>query len=106
MQKQIKKYLIIAVLTTGIGILPACNTTTKIIKHGSLAVETKMSDTVFLDPIEGDKKTVLLQIRNTSDKSGLDIEGKIRSAIESKGDTIVNLDISWEYKKLKTQIKI
>ena len=43
MQKQIKKYLIIAVLTTGIGILPACNTTTKIIKHGSLAVETKMS---------------------------------------------------------------
>ena len=90
MQKQIKKYLIIAVLTTGIGILPACNTTTKIIKHGSLAVETKMSDTVFLDPIEGDKKTVLLQIRNTSDKSGLDIEGKIRSAIESKGDTIVN----------------
>ena len=53
-------------------------------------VMTSTRHTVFLDPIEGDKKTVLLQIRNTSDKSGLDIEGKIRSAIESKGDTIVN----------------
>jgi hypothetical protein len=32
----------------------------------------------------------LLQIRNTSDKSGLEIESKIRSAIESKGYRIVN----------------
>ena len=53
-------------------------------------VETKMSETVFLDPIDDNKKTVLLQIRNTSDKSGLEIESKIRSAIESKGYRIVN----------------
>ena len=32
----------------------------------------------------------MLQIRNTSDKSGLEIESKIRSAIESKGYRIVN----------------
>lgn len=90
MKKQIKKYVIIAILLSGITSLTGCNTTTKLIKHGSLAVETKMSDAVFLDPIDEDRRTVLLQIRNTSDKPGLDIEGKIRSAIESKGDTIVN----------------
>jgi hypothetical protein len=60
------------------------------IKHGNLEVETKMSETIFLDPIDDNKKTVLLQIRNTSDKSGLEIESKIRSAIESKGYRIVN----------------
>ena len=51
---------------------------------------TSTRQTVFLDPIDDNKKTVLLQIRNTSDKSGLEIESKIRSAIESKGYRIVN----------------
>jgi hypothetical protein len=90
MIKQAKKYLVIAVITTSMGSLVGCNTTSKMIKHGKLEVETKMSETIFLDPIDDNKKTVLLQIRNTSDKSGLEIESKIRSAIESKGYRIVN----------------
>ena len=90
MIKQAKKYLVVAVITTSMGSLVGCNTTSKMIKHGKLEVETKMSETIFLDPIDDNKKTVLLQIRNTSDKSGLEIESKIRSAIESKGYRIVN----------------
>jgi Enterobacterial TraT complement resistance protein len=90
MIKQAKEYLVVAVLTTGIGSLVGCNTASKMIKHGNLEVETKMSEAVFLDPIDDNKKTVLLQIRNTSDKSGLEIESKIRSAIERKGYRIVN----------------
>ena len=89
MIKQAKKYIAIAVITTSIGSLVGCQTTSKIIKHGKLEVQTKMSDTIFLDPIDEDKRTVLLQIRNTSDKSGLNIESKIRSAVESKGYMIV-----------------
>ena len=90
MIKQAKKYLVVGLLITGMGSLVGCNTASKMIKHGNLEVETKMSETVFLDPIDDNKKTVLLQIRNTSDKSGLEIESKIRSAIESKGYRIVN----------------
>jgi hypothetical protein len=90
MIKQAKKYIAIAVIITSVGSLVGCQTTTKMIKHGKLEVQTKMSETIFLDPIEDDKKTVLLQIRNTSDKSGLEIESKIRSAVESKGYRIVN----------------
>ena len=86
---QTKKYAAIAVITTGMVSLVGCQTTTKMIKHGKLEVQTKMSETIFLDPIEDEKRTVLLQIRNTSDKSGLDIESKIRLAIENKGYTIV-----------------
>jgi hypothetical protein len=89
MIKQAKKYIAIAVITTSVGSLVGCNTTSKIIKHGKLEVQTKMSETIFLDPIEDAKKTVLLQIRNTSDKSGLDIESRIREAIEHKGYLVV-----------------
>ncbi|MDA0345431.1 MAG: complement resistance protein TraT [Proteobacteria bacterium] len=90
MIKQVHKYIVVAVLATGITGLVGCQTTSKIIKHGKLEVETKMSTSIFLDPIEDNKRTVLLQIRNTRDKSGLDIESKIRSAVENKGYRIVN----------------
>ncbi|WHA04540.1 hypothetical protein N3Z17_04790 [Candidatus Bandiella numerosa] len=43
MIKQAKKYLVIAVLTTGMGSLVGCSTASKMIKHGNLEVETKMS---------------------------------------------------------------
>lgn len=69
--------------------LTGCSTTTKLIKHGKLEVQTKMSETVFLDPIADNKKTVLLQIRNTTDKSGLDISSKVKAAVQSKGYRIV-----------------
>jgi len=90
MIKQAQKYIVVAVLATGMSGLVGCNTTSKIIKHGKLEVESKMSESIFLDPIEDNKRTVLLQIRNTSDKSGLEIESKIRSAVENKGYRIVN----------------
>ena len=90
MFKRFKKYYLLTMIVVSISGLTGCNTTTKIIKHGNLQVETKMSDTIFLDPIEDDKRTVLLQIRNTSDKSGLEIENKIREAIEGKGYRIVS----------------
>ena len=69
--------------------LTSCNTTTKLIKHGKLEVQTKMSDTMFLDPIEDNKKIVLLQIRNATDKSGLDIASQVKSAVEGKGYRVV-----------------
>lgn len=50
-----------------------------------LDVQTKMSDTVFLDPVSPDKKVVFLQIKNTSDKSNFDIETPIKSAIMARG---------------------
>ena len=43
MIKQAKKYIAIVVITTSMGSLVGCNTTSKMIKHGNLEVETKMS---------------------------------------------------------------
>lgn len=90
MKDRASKYLIIAVLSFAAINLAGCAATTKVIKHGKLEVETKMSDTVFLDPLEDSKKVVLLQIRNTTDKQGLDIESKLKMAIQSKGYQITS----------------
>ena len=65
MINKISKRLIIVGLSLVVFNLTGCQATTKMIKHGKLEVETKMSDTVFLDPLEDSKKVVLLQIRNS-----------------------------------------
>lgn len=44
-----------------------------------------MSDTIFLDPVAASKRTVFVQIRNTSDKQELAITDAIISNIQGKG---------------------
>jgi hypothetical protein len=61
----------------------------EISKH-DLDVQTRMSDTVFLDPTPAAKRTVFVQVRNTSDKPDFDIASDVASAIASKGYQIVN----------------
>jgi hypothetical protein len=67
-----------------------CSAVSKTIKHGKLDVQTKMSDTIFLDPVTDHQKTVYLQIKNTSDKQNIDIKSIIECNLQSKGYTIVS----------------
>ena len=70
-------------------LLTGCSATHVAINKRNLDVQTKMSATVFLDPVTTDKKTVFLQIRNTSDRPELDLEGSIKAALEEKGYCVV-----------------
>ena len=70
---------IVAVAITG------CAATQVAISKRDLDVQTRMSNTVFLDPVPQDKRTVYVQVRNTSDKPGFNIDGNLRQAIETKG---------------------
>ena len=54
-----------------------------------LDVQTQMSDAVFLDPVGSDKRTIFIQVRNTSDKPNFDIESTLKSAIAAKGYRII-----------------
>ena len=56
----------------------------------NLDVQTRMSDAVFLDPVGPDKRTIFIQVRNTSDKTNFDIEGPIKSAISSRGYQVLD----------------
>lgn len=70
--------------------LSGCGTVYKAVKHGTLDVQTRMSESVFLDPISESKKTVLIQIKNTSDKKDLQIAEEIKDAVRNKGYRVVS----------------
>ena len=82
-------YTAIMLLTAGT-ILSGCQAITTAIEHRNLDVQSKMTDTVFLEPVGPGKQTVFLQVRNTSDQADLDLASDLRSAIQSHGYTIVS----------------
>ena len=49
-----------------------------------------MSDAVFLDPVASDKRTLFVQVRNTSDQPSFTIEPALKAAIAGKGYRIVD----------------
>jgi hypothetical protein len=71
-------------IMTALVILSGCAAVHTSIAKKDLDVQTKMSDTVFLDPVGPDKKIIFVQVRNTSDKP-FDIQGPIMAAIASRG---------------------
>ncbi|WP_256360882.1 complement resistance protein TraT, partial [Methylomonas koyamae] len=50
-----------------------------------LDVQTKMSDTIFLDPVGPEQRTIFLDVRNTSDKANFDVMLPVKQALQSKG---------------------
>ena len=70
--------------------LQSCSAIDKQIEHGKLEVTTKMSDSIFLDPVSSDKMTVLVKIRNTSDYDVSGITENIISSLTAKGYKIVH----------------
>ena len=71
--------------TTILSLVAGCSAVNTAVKKRNLEVQTKMSASVFLDPVATDKRVVFLQIRNTSDKPGLDVKSPIRNAVAGKG---------------------
>ncbi|MBA5248204.1 MAG: conjugal transfer protein TraT, partial [Gammaproteobacteria bacterium] len=63
--------------------LTSCAATT-MIKKANLDTQTKMSATIFLEPVAQKNKVIFVNIRNTSDKE-LNIEAKIKAALAGRG---------------------
>ena len=59
------------------------------ISKRNLEVQTKMSDTIFLDPVAPRNRKVLVQVRNTSDKADFNISEEIKKNIRANGYQIV-----------------
>lgn len=83
------KKLLLGGLMSVVTLMMGCSATHTAINKRNLDVQTQMSATVFLDPVTPDQKTILVQIRNTSDKQELDLEPFIVSELQSKGYTLV-----------------
>jgi len=81
-QKVTVNVLVLGVL---VWTMTGCNALHTSIAKKDLDVQTKMSDTIFLDPVGPDKKVIYIEVRNTSDKDNFDIETPIKAAIEKRG---------------------
>lgn len=84
------KKLVLSLAVASTLVLSGCAATHVAISKRDLDVQTKMSATIFLDPVSADKRSVYVQVRNTSDQQGFDMEPVVVGAIRAKGYQIVN----------------
>ena len=68
--------------------MSGCGAASTAIEKRNLEVQTKMSDSIFLEPVALEKQIVYIKIRNTTDKN-IDIEEQIKAAIQAKGFKVV-----------------
>lgn len=80
------KLLATLTIATAFG-LTGCSAIHTAVAKRNLEVNTKMSDTVFLEPVAASEKSVFVQVRNTSDKD-LAIDSKITKSLQDKGYVI------------------
>lgn len=76
-------------VTATVAMFSGCAATQTAIAKRDLDVQTKMSATIFLDPVSPAEQTVFVQVRNTSDKQDLDISADVIAAVQSKGYRVV-----------------
>ena len=72
-----------------ITILTGCAATATAIEHGHLETSTKLSETVFLNPVADNQKTVFVSVKNTSDQV-IEVEPALKSSFKSHGYTVVS----------------
>lgn len=70
--------------------LSACSATQVALSKKDLDVQTKMSDSIFLDPVADSQMSIYIKIRNTSDKPNFDLDAPIKQAMQAKGYRVMS----------------
>lgn len=73
-----------------VGLVAGCAATSTAVSKRNLDVQTKMTDSVFIEPVGPDKRTIFVSVRNTSDKPDFTIEPAIRQQLEASGYRVVD----------------
>ena len=59
------------------------------IAHSELDVQSKMTNTIFLDPVAQDQRIIFIQAKNSSDQPGLDLAPAMVQAMTARGYRVV-----------------
>jgi len=78
-------------------VLASCAAVDANVNHGDLQINTHLSETVFLDPVPVEKRSIYVSIRNTSDHPELDISGPLKVAVAQRGYLVVQDPTKAEY---------
>jgi hypothetical protein len=71
-------------------LLSACAATTTAISKRELDVQTRMSDSIFLEPLPPASRTIFVEVKNTSDREDFNIEQDVKAAIHARGYRLVD----------------
>jgi hypothetical protein len=72
-------------LVCAVALLSGCAASYVALAKKDLDVQTRMSDSIFLDPVSSERMTIYVKVRNTSDKPNFDLGDAISSAMQAKG---------------------
>jgi len=89
MLKRLLGHVIIIATFSFSALLAGCAATDATLGSSQLNVETKMSSSIFLEPVAPSQRTILVQVRNTSGQPSLNLDPAIRAALIEKGYTVV-----------------
>ena len=79
-----KKRISYAITIGAVAVLTGCAATQTAIEHGHLETTTKLSETVFLNPVSDSEKTVYVAVKNTSDQD-MTVEPALKSSFKAHG---------------------
>lgn len=89
MKKTLKNLMLVTGLIMSVPVLSSCQAASAEIHHHDLNVESKMSNSIFLDPLDSETKTIFVETRNTSTENINGATAKIKDSLSAAGFTIV-----------------
>ncbi len=84
------KTLLMSALVIGTLSLGGCGAVHTAVAKRNLDVQTKMSSSIFLDPVEPEQRTVFVDIRNTSDKPEFDLKPQVIQSLQARGYQVID----------------
>ena len=85
----VKKIIVTSMIVSTLS-LAGCSALSTAASHHSLDTKTKMSESIFLEPVSPSQRIVYVEVRNTSDKPEFDLSGPVKAAIQQKGYQVTN----------------
>ena len=85
------------VLLLLVALLSACSAVHTSVAKRNLDVQTRMSQTVYLDPVEPEQRTIFVDIRNTSAEYQLPLADDVRQFMQQRGYQLVDSPLRAQY---------
>ena len=84
------------IVSASIATLVGCAATEVALSHKNLEAQTKLSKTIFLDPVADNQKTIFLVVKNTSDQD-IRIASPLKSSFQAQGYRVTSSPANAHY---------
>lgn len=89
LKRKMSSYLKLSSVFMLVSLLTGCAAIGTAVEHRNLQTQTFMSNSVFLNPVPYQERTIFVQVRNTSDQYGFDIRSMLTDNLINRGYRVV-----------------